>query len=396
MEKSEYSIAVDMIEEVIKKLSALKRKADKYNCNLSWAFGETEKPFTVTIRDKYDNIINKYTTLSRILTLESEIITNGNYELWAKLDHNSDNNIVTTFNNHEIDQNWFTFKPNCDCCHTNHQRSVTYIIRNITDNKFLQVGSSCLHDYTGIYPDMAIAFLALWTELYDFSTGYYDESFPPSKFFEVRIAIAIAVKSINKNGYIKAEYQNSTKNQILDTDYNDVSNDDLLKSDEIITWLKSNEFSDDFLINCKNIASQNFVKNQYLGFLAYLPVAFQKWNEKQTEENKKQEERKISNYVGKIGEKIQFEIKEWKLVSSFETMYGTSFVYRFIDYQGNVYTWFTSSRPENEEYTDHEKNRQLIRTRDLKSIKGTIKDQNEYKGEKQTVITRCKVSYTEL
>jgi hypothetical protein len=245
---------------------------------------------------------------------------------------------------------------------------------------------------------MAIAFLALYAELYDYSAGYYDASFPPSKFFEVRLAIALAIHAINKNGYIKAEYQNSTKNAILELDADIVTNDNLLKSDEIITWLKSNDFPDDFLTNCKTIASQNFIKNQYLGFLAYLPVAFIKYQEKQIEENKKQEQRKISEHVGKIGEKIQFEIKKWELVSSFETMYGTSFVYRFTDYQDNIYTWFTSSRPENEEYTDisHERNRQLIRTRDLKTIKGTIKDHNEFKGEKQTILTRCKVTYTNL
>jgi len=390
MNTTEYSIAIDAIEEVEKKLSALKRKADKYNCKLNWFFNDVEKPLTVTIRDKDNNIINKYTTLSRTLTIESEIITNGNYELWAKLDHSNNGNIVTTFDSHEIDQRWFTLAPNCECCSTNHQRSVTYIVRNINNNTFLQVGSSCLHDYTGIYPDMAIAFLSLCTELYDYSAGFYEENFPPSKFFEVRIAIALAVKSINTNGYIKAEYLNSTKNAILELDANDVTNDDLLKSDEIITWLKLNSFSDDFLTNCKNITSQSFVKKQYLGFLAYLPIAFRKWNENQIEESKKQEKRKNSNYVGKIGDKVQFEIKSWSLVSSFETMYGTSFVYRFTDYQDNVFTWFTSSRPENEEYTDYDKNRQLYRTRDLKSIKGTIKDHNEYKGEKQTILTRCK------
>lgn len=382
MNTTEYSIAIDAIESVTKKLIAIKKKADKLNCRFLWQFGDTEKPVEVRIRDKYGNILNEYTTISRTLTIESEIITNGNYELWAKLEHGNDSNIVTTFDNHKINHNWFNLAANCECCHTNHQRTITYIVRNIDNNTFLQIGSSCLHNFTGINPDMAIAFLALYAELYDYSAGYYDASFPPSKFFEVRLAIAIAVHSINKNGYIKAEYQNSTKNAILELDANDVTNDDLLKSDEIITWLKSNDFSNDFLTNCKNIASQNFIKNQYLGFLAYLPVYYKKWTETHNNNDS-------SNFVGNIGDKIQFDIKTWNIISNFETAYGTTFIYKFTDNKNNVYVWFTNSRPDNKEYIDKDGNYKY-RTYDLKTIKGTIKGHNEYKGEKQTILTRCK------
>ena len=167
----------------------------------------------------------------------------------------------------------------------------------------------------------------------------------------------------------------------MELDANDVTNDDLLKSDEIITWLKSNDFSNDFLTNCKNIASQNFIKNQYLGFLAYLPVYYKKWTETHNNNDS-------SNFVGNIGDKIQFDIKTWNIISNFETAYGTTFIYKFTDNKNNIYVWFTNSRPDNKEYID-ENGTYKYRTCDLKTIKGTIKDHKDYNGEKQTILTRC-------
>jgi len=385
MNTTEYSIAIDAIESVTKKLIAIKKKADKLNCRFLWQFGDTEKPVEVRIRDKYGNILNEYTTLSRTLTIESEIIVNENYELWVKIDHNNNNGniIITSDQSHEIDQNWFKIPPKCECCHSNHHRVSTFIIRDITNNRFLQVGSTCLREYTGIDPELTIAYLALYSDLYKYSCGEYSEDdFFVSRVYDVRIMIASAIKSINDDGYIKSDYRDSTKSKMIKINQFELSDSDLILSDKIIEWLKSNNFTDNFLTNCKNIVSNNFIKSDYLGFLAYLPVSYKKWMEKHNNNDS-------SNFVGNIGDKIQFDIKTWNIISNFETAYGTTFIYKFTDNKNNIYVWFTNSRPDNKEYID-ENGTYKYRTCDLKTIKGTIKDHNEYKGEKQTILTRCK------
>ena len=58
-------------------------------------------------------------------------------------------------------------------------------------------------------------------------------------------------------------------------------------------------------------------------------------------------------------------------------MYGTTFLYRFVDDAGNVFVWKASG---------------AYNVFDGVTIKGTVKDHSEYQGVKQTVLTRCKIA----
>lgn len=95
-------------------------------------------------------------------------------------------------------------------------------------------------------------------------------------------------------------------------------------------------------------------------------------------------EKAISKHVGQIGERITinatFDHSAWftfRLGWSTETMY----IHTFKDPDGNVLIWKTSSRSLSN-----------LEEGDAVQLTGTVKDHNEYKGEKQTVLTRCKVS----
>lgn len=88
-----------------------------------------------------------------------------------------------------------------------------------------------------------------------------------------------------------------------------------------------------------------------------------------------------SEYVGEVGDKIEMKLI-FKSEHSFETHYSyygeLNFIYKFADEAGNTIVWKTSKcydLKEGETYI----------------VKGKIKDHNEYKGDKQTVLTRCKI-----
>ena len=91
---------------------------------------------------------------------------------------------------------------------------------------------------------------------------------------------------------------------------------------------------------------------------------------------------KESNYIGSIGEKIEINVElikqAWYVINSYKG-YGTEtvWVYTFADENGNNLVWKTSSYPEIEEGKKY-------------ILKGTIKDHNEYKNIKQTIMNRCK------
>ncbi len=103
----------------------------------------------------------------------------------------------------------------------------------------------------------------------------------------------------------------------------------------------------------------------------------------------------ISEYLGKIGERITVRVA-LKKSFSFENDYGyrptTSYIHNFEDEAGNVIIWKTT-KSLNEYtysaggYTVHE----LIKC----DLTGTVKEHSEYKGIKQTILTRCKIENKE-
>ena len=88
-----------------------------------------------------------------------------------------------------------------------------------------------------------------------------------------------------------------------------------------------------------------------------------------------------SEHVGNVGDKVE-KVVTLKRISSFEThfsYYGeTVYVYNFEDESGNVIVWKSSAN------TD-------LQGGETVTIRGTIKALDEYKGVKQTVLTRCRI-----
>lgn len=104
----------------------------------------------------------------------------------------------------------------------------------------------------------------------------------------------------------------------------------------------------------------------------------------ENEKNKALEEKKAnSNFIGEVGDKIETEVKVvfTKYIDNYDFP-STLFVME--DNDENKLVWFSSSM-----YGDSiEQNKKYI-------IKGRIKANKEFDGEKQTVMTRCKLTAVE-
>ena len=98
----------------------------------------------------------------------------------------------------------------------------------------------------------------------------------------------------------------------------------------------------------------------------------------------KHEKELESNYVGEIGEKITFNIKDVSVITSWENNFGyhsvTNFIYKIVDEKGNIFTWKTAT-------VIH-----IDKVLSEKSVLiGTVKDHKEYNTVKQTELWRCKI-----
>lgn len=88
-----------------------------------------------------------------------------------------------------------------------------------------------------------------------------------------------------------------------------------------------------------------------------------------------------SEYIGEVGQKLTVDVSLTR-ICQFETHFTyrgeTSYIYKFADVNGNTITWKTAKHLDIEEgWTG--------------KVTGTVKEHSEYKGDKQTVLTRCKI-----
>ena len=109
----------------------------------------------------------------------------------------------------------------------------------------------------------------------------------------------------------------------------------------------------------------------------------QKRREKLAEEERERARKAISQYVGQIGDKFEGIICYERCGSWEQPSYAgwgtvTMYCHTFKDVDGNKFVWKT------------ERGLGLAYGQPV-MVKGTIKDHKEYDGEKQTVLTRCRI-----
>ena len=89
-----------------------------------------------------------------------------------------------------------------------------------------------------------------------------------------------------------------------------------------------------------------------------------------------------TEFFGAVGQKVEL-VLSLERRSSYETQWGTATIYAFVDDKGRHFIWKTSTWLEAMDNAN---------AGDKFILKGTIKEHSEYKGRKQTVLTRCKIA----
>ncbi len=434
-----YTIYADRIEEVKKQLDKLAKKAARYSVPFAYSIGE-EHPETVQVRD-VDPVtqtiytVNTFTVAAVDVNIECDgfIKANG-WSIRARVEHGQGGNIVTGIGPKPVNPDWYKAPAHCEHCKTNRFRSITYFCEN-ESGAIRQVGRTCLHDYTGISPATA----AMWAEVRDILCSDMDCTTREwveqghSQMYSTEMILAHACDSIRERGYVKSSDPGSTRDQVAEkiANYAEPTAEALEEAKSIMAWITSldavlrkededrkaawakakeraiadgytEEGFDDYTSyvsskyicssdyaskvgdlerNCIPLALSGYAKIKHIGRLAYMPIAYKRHLEKKARDEKRETERleaaAASSYVGDVGQRITVKMATANLVTSWESTYGMTFLYKFTDEQGNIYIWYASRG---------------IETRDGMTLKATVKSHNERDGVKQTVITRCKAA----
>lgn len=113
------------------------------------------------------------------------------------------------------------------------------------------------------------------------------------------------------------------------------------------------------------------------GTLYFIPSGFIQDYVKSLREQYVADHAPKTEYFGSVGDKVEL-ILTLTHIGGYDTMYGFTSVYTFADDEGHQFVWKTGC------YLDQSEGSKL-------TVRGTIKAHSEYRGARQTELTRCKV-----
>lgn len=396
-----YAILEGNMNRLEKKLTTIQNKCKKYGCDFTFEkVGEEYKKITT-------NQGLKYTAKFILVKAEGKAIVN-NWRFVATLDHTPKGNIIRSIGNDiEIPQRYYHCEARCEHCHAARARKHTYIVQNIETGEFKQVGSSCLKDFTnGLDAETVTRYISYFDQIIEGEAPWKGGSY--EWYLGTEEYLHVVAECISKFGYIGSgaaggnlvstaqrarEYYDVLRGeQVIDTKYTRKLEDEIAEfnidpesqaakdlTDKALVWIRSqkDDLSNNYIHNLIIICNQEWAAYKSSNMLASLFVAYDKELKYQKKHSTQIEEAKKSEYVGEIKDKITIDVDSWKILSSYDGMYGWMFLYKFIDTKGNVFIWSTSKS-----WDDNAKIVKLI---------GTVKDHQIFNNCKQTVVTRCKV-----
>jgi hypothetical protein len=285
----------------------------------------------------------------------------------------------------------------CDHCKKIRTRRETFLVKNEETGEEKQIGRSCIKDFLGWETTVA------WPttpadddeekEFYGMGGGDRDVS--------TETVLAYAWACVKAFGFVRSQDYHATptvqlvRNAISpsrarrDKEFAEkmapLAGEAKGKAAEIRAFILSDDFSgtSEYVTNLKAIAGAKMVSSRNFGILVSAPQAWARFNEQTL--IRKQREGKPSEWIGTApdkaagvkGSRITFTgIVE--AIRYIDGLYGSTTLYQVrAEDSGVVVKWFASNNALGED------------TGVRVTLRGTVKEHDEYKGNKATVLTRC-------
>lgn len=302
----------------------------------------------------------------------------------------------------------------CDYCNQSRSRKQSYIVRNTETRELLQVGSNCLSLFLGV--DLS----GLWfLERFSFeefeemrkaaSEEYYNRA--PSSRTDITYTVDMVIrmglilsdmgrsfvsKAASQKAREEERFLEATSEKFFGT-LSDLhpfmstkdSRERMQAAQAVVEASKALPESDvqevleaaktlyggDYATNCQVLANSTSISPSSVGILLSLIMVNHR---NKTKELEKKAAPKATGFLeGEEKERVEFTGTLTRYSHS-ENDWGTTTIVTFITDDGKVVKWFAS------DYKEFEEGRV--------SVKATIKGHDNFNGEDQTIVTRCKVT----
>lgn len=282
----------------------------------------------------------------------------------------------------------------CDHCNTTRSRRHIYVVRNDDTGEQMQVGRSCIKDFTGWAGTIT---LLNSPGRDDDGEAWFGD--PGQRDYSPLTVLAYAWAVIKLYGWVPASaaghYSTPTRDRVLTAMYPSprsetdmelartlapLADEATEKARKILDFILSSDFTgtSDYVLNLKAAAAGHGVSSRNFGLMTSAPQAYARHMEQTLRREREARNAESSEYFGEVKQRYDLTVTVLGL-RYVESAYGTSTLYRLMDQNGNLFTYFASR-----DVLGENEGVQL-------AIRGTVKGHEEYKGSKITRLTRCKV-----
>lgn len=379
---SRYLIPQYNIPQLTKKINTIKNKGVNVTFNI-------EEPFNY----KVDKLGDGRVIPCVWVEVSGKYIIDG-WRFVATIQHASPENIIrvadVSMADH-IPERYRYASQACEHCHIRRDRNDTYLVYNEDDLEWKQVGRTCLRSYTnGLDAETCALFADVMSELdkEESRLSRTDEDefldFDGKIKYEMDYARKKAYVYVEENGYESGVTPNKFFDAFLRNEIKNKATDSEIR--EVTDWLNSNTMSSDYIRNARAVWNKEIFEGRDSGLLTSIISVFLKAKQRMQAFNSRRQSNlnnSANQWAGEVGERISFELASSPVVLYTKTG-GNPWhpmeypVYKLIGTDGKIYIWACASQ-------------QTLETGN--TITGTIKKLIERPdGEKQTEVTRCRVS----
>ena len=296
----------------------------------------------------------------------------------------------------ELPERFRTAGAYCEHCKLDRNRKDTYVVAH-DDGRWAQVGRQCLKDFTGHADPHGYAMYAemLATAIQSCSDAEGDEWEGSSGRYRVywplEEVVAMALACIREYGWTavseegpgrpatKANVESLLNPSNQDREAADkwcrekVTEEEYKTAGTVIAYCLEMKADSDYLWNLQTIAVQGRVDRKTLGLACSMPRCYSRELARRAERLQAAD----SKWFGTKGERARYVLTVTD-TREYPGDYGVTTMVKLVDAEGNRAKWWASGVPELEigkEYT----------------VKATVKDHGEWKGVKETQLSRVAV-----
>ncbi len=325
-------------------------------------------------------------------------IVNG-WTFVAALQHEAGRNLVRTVPGVEIQiaRDLRSAKPSCEHCGLDRRRADTYVVAH-DDGRQIQVGRTCLKDFTGHESPESIA---RWAELlgsFVEACASDGESFGGSYGEPIATLdeyLPFVCANIRALGWLSRTAARDTSRSstadgawiclfppprfdrsklILPTDVDVARAAKVLEVARAHFDAHATDDLPDYEHNVRIVVESISVTSRTAGIAASIVQFAERLMGREIERRRAAAQAAASVYVGTVGKREVMTLTIERVINV-ESQFGTSFLHIMADAAGNALKWFSSSA--------------RLEAGTTYTGKCTVKSHEEYKGTKQTMLSRC-------